>query len=73
MEFGAHLPLIGFTEKPFCLEHSEEITRLMSGRLVQTNVLRRCACLIPAFGLVAQQLEVTPRPWLWWRSVPVLG
>lgn len=41
--------------RAFCLEHSEEITRLISGRLVQTNVLRRCACLIPAFGLVAEE------------------
>ena len=41
--------------RAFCLEQSEEIIDLITSRLVQTNVIRRCSCLLPAFGLIAQQ------------------
>jgi hypothetical protein len=37
--------------RSFCLEHSEEIVDLVSTRLVQTNVVRRCAVLLPAFAV----------------------
>jgi hypothetical protein len=36
--------------RSFCLERREEITALISVRLVQTNVVRRCAVLLPAFA-----------------------
>lgn len=37
----------------FCLEHRQEIVDLVETRLIQTNEVRRCACLMPALGLVA--------------------
>lgn len=41
--------------RAFCFEHYDEIRDLIATRLVQTNEVRRCACLLPAFGIVAQQ------------------
>ena len=37
--------------RSFCLEHGDEIVDLISTRLVQTNVVRRCAVLLPAFAV----------------------
>ena len=37
--------------RTFCLEHREEIVDLISTRLVQTNVVRRCAVLLPAIAV----------------------
>ena len=37
--------------RSFCLEHGDEIVDLISIRLVQTNVVRRCAVLLPAFAV----------------------
>jgi hypothetical protein len=37
----------------FCLEHRESVARLISTRLVQTNVVARSVCLLPAFATVA--------------------
>lgn len=45
--------------RTFCLEHKDEIRTLISFHLVQTNEVRRCALLLPAFGLVDQ---ATNRP-----------
>ena len=39
--------------RDFCLEHRESVARLVSTRLVQTNVVARSACLLPAFATVA--------------------
>jgi hypothetical protein len=39
--------------KSFCLEKTEEITKLIQSRLVQTNEVRRSALLLPAFEQVA--------------------
>ena len=39
--------------REFCLAHEAEIRRLMSTRLVQTNVVQRCSYLLPAFALIA--------------------
>jgi hypothetical protein len=39
--------------RSFCLEHREGILALISTRLVQTNEVNRCACLLPAFAVVA--------------------
>ena len=41
--------------RSFCLEHAEEIGRIVSTRRVQTNEVRRCAVLLPAFGLIARR------------------
>jgi hypothetical protein len=37
----------------FCLEHQGALVDLLTTRRVQTNEVQRCACLLPAFGLVA--------------------
>jgi hypothetical protein len=37
----------------FCLEHQAALLDLLTTRRVQTNEVQRCACLLPAFGLVA--------------------
>jgi hypothetical protein len=44
----------------FCLERREEILALISTRLVQTNEVRRCACLLPAFAVVAAHRHGRP-------------
>ncbi|HYY25603.1 MAG TPA: DUF2332 domain-containing protein [Candidatus Udaeobacter sp.] len=41
--------------RSFCLEHEGEISKLISSRLVQTNEVRRCACLLPIFAMVSQE------------------
>ena len=41
--------------RSFVLEHELEIRDLLSTRSVQTNEVARCAILVPAFELVAQQ------------------
>ncbi|MGH2598617.1 MAG: DUF2332 domain-containing protein [Dehalococcoidia bacterium] len=44
----------------FCLDHAEQIRALIATRLVQTNEVRRCALLLPAFAVVAQRTEDRP-------------
>ncbi|HEX5689486.1 MAG TPA: DUF2332 domain-containing protein, partial [Roseiflexaceae bacterium] len=39
----------------FCLKHAEQIRALLASRRVQTNEVRRCACLMPAFLTVARR------------------
>lgn len=39
--------------RAFVLQHREDIFTLISTRLVQTNEVRRSACLFPAFGVIA--------------------
>lgn len=46
--------------RAFCLEQQDAIERLVTTRLVQTNEVRRCACLLPAFGIVAREANDTP-------------
>jgi hypothetical protein len=46
--------------RAFCLEHREEILELITTRLVQTNEVRRCGCLMPAFTRITQQAEGRP-------------
>ncbi|WP_214712772.1 MULTISPECIES: DUF2332 domain-containing protein [unclassified Exiguobacterium] len=41
--------------KPFCLTYRNEIESIISSKLVQTNEVRRCTYLYPAFGLVHQK------------------
>jgi hypothetical protein len=40
--------------RDFCLERRQEISALMSSRLVQTNEVGRSACLLPAFNYVSR-------------------
>lgn len=57
---------IGVAEDPypkfrsFCLEHAEKIRRLISVRLVQTNEVRRCACLLPVFVFLSRRTHGQP-------------
>jgi hypothetical protein len=44
----------------FCLEHAEAIRSLIGTRLVQTNEVQRCACLLPAFTHVAARTGGRP-------------
>lgn len=46
--------------RSFCLEHIEEIRRLISARSVQTNEVGRSALLLPAFVLVSRQAQRRP-------------
>ena len=48
---GERDPLPAF--RAFCLEHRAALTGLLRSRRVQTNEVRRAACLLPAFGVVA--------------------
>jgi len=41
--------------RDFCLAHREAIVPLLQTRLTQTCVLRRCACLLPAFARVVSE------------------
>ena len=46
--------------REFCIQNSHEIIELISTRLVQTNVVKRCACLLPAFSIVAERAHGLP-------------
>ena len=46
--------------RSFCLDHHEEIRQLLATRLVQTNEIGRCACLLPAFALIASHTQGQP-------------
>lgn len=39
--------------RDFCLSHRARIIDILSSRLVQTNEIRRCSYLLPAFSLIA--------------------
>ena len=41
--------------RAFCLEHRERVADLIASRRTQTQVVRRCTCLLPAFGLVHRE------------------
>lgn len=41
------------TFRAFCLERGDAVRRLVATRRVQTNEVGRCACLLPAFTVVA--------------------
>jgi hypothetical protein len=64
--YASLAPVIAQTDDPypsfraFCLEHAAEIQRVIAARLVQTNEVRRCGCLLPAFGLVARRAQGQP-------------
>ncbi len=58
---AAHYPIVSGNMRPmepafpsfreFCLEHRAEILELIQTRRTQTNVVRRCTCLLPAFSM----------------------
>ncbi len=62
---AAHYPIIVRKLRPldpalphfrdFCLKHRDRIIELISTRLTQTNVVRRCTCLLPAFSIVCRE------------------
>ncbi len=62
---AAHYPILSGPEPPpgsafppfraFCLEHRERVADLIATRRTQTQVVRRCTCLLPAFGLVYRE------------------
>jgi hypothetical protein len=64
---AAHYPSIGGDIPPvgdpvelfrsFCDEHLDTLSNLVATRTVQTNEVRRCTALMPAFSWVAQQAE----------------
>jgi hypothetical protein len=41
--------------RAFCLDHRDEIEELVATRRVQTNVIQRCVCLVPAFATVVAE------------------
>jgi len=41
--------------RDFCCEHRDKIKDIISTYHVQTNEVRRSACLLPAFGIVAEE------------------
>ncbi len=46
--------------RSFALKHADEVRSLVASRLVQTNVVKRSACLLPAFGLIAERSGQKP-------------
>jgi hypothetical protein len=46
--------------RDFCIEHEASIRRLVETRLVQTNEVGRCACLLPAFAEVSRRAGGAP-------------
>lgn len=46
--------------KDFVLSHQSEIVELLQTRLVQTNEVRRCACLFPAFMHALRHFDPQP-------------
>jgi hypothetical protein len=64
---AAHYPALAGTPRPldpafplfrdFVLANRDEVLRLVTGRRTQTNVLRRCTCLLPAFAGIARESQ----------------
>ena len=64
---AAHYPAVSGAERPmepaaglfkdFCRLHRDEIAELVRTRRTQTNVVRRCTCLLPAFSVVSREAE----------------
>ncbi len=64
---AAHYPIVSGAERPqtpafplfrdFVLTHREAVLNLVRTRSTQTNVVRRCACLLPAFSIIATEAD----------------
>lgn len=62
---AAHYPIVSGQNRPmepafpefrdFCLSHRDAIVELISSHRTQTNVVRRCTCLLPAFSMVQRE------------------
>jgi hypothetical protein len=46
--------------RDFCFHHRDEIENLITTHHVQTNEVRRCACLLPAFGIASRKAKGLP-------------
>jgi len=67
---GAHYPIVSGKPRPmapaaadfrdFCGTHANEVAELVRTRRTQTNVVRRCTCLIPAFSVVSREAQGRP-------------
>ena len=66
---AAHYPILAGRRRPigpafphfreFCLRYRDRVVEQIVNRRTQTNVVRRCTCLLPAFALVCRE---TPLP-----------
>ena len=64
---AAHYPAISGAERPFepalpafrdfCLSQRAALVELLQSRRMQTNVIQRCICLLPAFGLITSETQ----------------
>ena len=52
---GRPTPGLGEAFSDFCSNHTEDIRGLVQTRRVQTNEIRRCSYLMPAFGVIASE------------------
>jgi len=62
---ASHYPIVSGAPRPmepafpafrdFCLSHADEIVDLIRRHRTQTNVVRRCTCLLPAFSMVQRE------------------
>lgn len=62
---AAHYPILSGPEptpgpafpafRAFCHEHPDRVGELIAARRTQTQVVRRCTCLLPAFGLIHRE------------------
>jgi hypothetical protein len=67
---GAHYPIVSGAPRPlapaagdfrdFCRVHAAEVADLVRTRRTQTNAVRRCTCLVPAFSIVSQEARGRP-------------
>ena len=46
--------------REFCLSHRTQLIEIISSRLVQTNEIRRCSYLFPAFNLISELAHNRP-------------
>ena len=62
---ASHYPIVSDGERPmepafpafrdFCLTHRHELLELIRAHRTQTNVVRRCTCLLPVFSMVQRE------------------
>ena len=67
---AAHYPIVSGQPRPmtpaaadfrdFCRTHAGEVAELVRTRRTQTNVVRRCTCLVPAFSVVSREARGRP-------------
>lgn len=43
--------------RQFCLDYKDPIQHIITTRLIQTNEVRRCSVMVPAFGIVAELIR----------------